>query len=232
MKITACVLLTTALAATANAEFVNMRYLGTAEGMNVRMTYNGHSRDVFAGQLRHRISGASSQFSGLNGDHLTYCSDIAETVTSSYRQYEIVDVSELPDSHPMGDLKASALRSLYAAAGASAMDSTNNDTFAAAFQVAIWEVVTDFNGTAASLNLNAGDFKAKKTNGQAFSGTMASTLASLFQAVMHTPEGLPTMIGLKSDCNQDQILTGFSVPAPGSLALLGLGGLVTARRRR
>lgn len=232
MKFTVCALLAVSAAATANADFVNMKFLGTGEGMNVRTTYNGHTRDLFAGQLSHRISGATGAFASMNGNHLTFCSDFTQTVTSSYRQYEIVDVAELPGSSPMGDVKAAALRSLYASAGAHALQTTNNDTFAAAFQVAVWEIVTDFNGTAGSLNLNSGTFRARKTNGQAFSGSMASTVASLLQAALVPAEGNIAMIGLLSDCNQDQILTGFSVPAPGSLALLGLGGLAAVRRRR
>lgn len=233
MKTATFALLTAAAVTTAaNADFVDMKFLGTGRGDTVRATHLGSTRDLFAGQLNHRISGGAGATAAMNGDHLTFCSDFYQYVSSSYTQYEIVGLEAIPSSQPMGAAKAAALRSLYASAGSAALASNANTTLAAAFQVAVWEIVTDFDGTAGSLNLAAGDFKASRTNGQAFSGAMATQLGDLFAAAVSPAVGGPSMIGLKSGSNQDQILVGFQVPAPGAMAVMGLGALGLGRRRR
>lgn len=230
--ITLAVLAASSAAAAANADFVDMKFLGTGRGQNVKSTFFGSTRDVFAGQLNHRITNGSGAAAALDGDHLTFCSDFYQYTASSYTQYEVVQVEQVPSTLPMGSVKAGALRDMFAAFGAGALASNASTTLAAAFQVAVWEVVTDFNGSAGSLDLAAGDFKARKTDGHSFDGAMSTQLNAIFAVIGSHQEGGPALAGLKSGSNQDQLVIGFTIPAPGTAALAGLGLLVAGRRRR
>lgn len=220
-------------AAAANAEFVDMRYLGKAKGTNVKTTFFGNTRDIFAGQLNHRISNGTGLAAALNGDHVTFCSDFYQTVTNTNKQYEVVSIDLIPGSAPMGTVKAQALRNIYTTSGVAASDAAASNELAAAFQIAVWEIVTDFDGTAASLDLTAGSFTSKKTNGSAFSGSLATAITNLFSAAVQTQPNQPNMIGLRSSTAQDQLLAGFVIPTPGTatLALAGIA-LAAGRRRR
>lgn len=218
-------------AAAANADFVDMRFLGTAKGSSVKVTFNSNTNNLFAGQLNHRITNGTGAAAALNGDHVTFCTDLYQTVSSSYTAYEVVSVAAVPNSAPMGAAKAQALRNLYTYAGIAAADSSATNDMATAFQIAVWEIVTDFNGTAASLDVTAGNFKAKKTNGSNFTGTLATTLTSYLNAAMNTTSNQANMVGLKSACAQDQLIAGFVVPTPGT-ATLALAGVAFAAGRR
>jgi hypothetical protein len=221
-----------AAATSAQAGFVDMKYLGTGRGENVRATHFGTSTNVFAGQLKHRIQNGSGYDAVFNGDHLTFCSDFFQTVTSSYKTYEVVEVDLIPSTMPMGASKASALEALYAASGSAALANNAAADLAAAFQLVVWEIVTDFDGTSGSLSMTAGDFRATKTNGNALSSAVQGHLTTLFAAAFGSSEGGPALAGLRSGSNQDQIVMGFSVPAPATAGLMVVGLVAAGRRRR
>ncbi len=106
-----------------------------------------------------------------------------------------------------------------------------SDTFAAAFQIAVWEIAEDFDDRegVASLDINRGSFKAKKTNGWRLSGDIVDYIDDLFGSIGSgaRDQGL---IALKSKKHQDQIIK--VVPAPMTLAGFAGVGLAAARRRR
>ena len=232
MKTIAAAIATVAVAASANAGFVDMKFLGTGEGSNVRTTHFGSTRNVFAGQLRHRITGGIGAEAALNGDHRTFCADFYQSTSSSYTPYEVVEAELVSDTLPMGSIRADALRCIYTASGSAALNSNASSSLAAAFQLAVWEIVTDFDGTMGSLSITAGNFSAKKTDGNALSTTINNHLTALFAAVASSNEGVPNLVGLRSQCAQDQLVMGFSIPTPGTAVLAGMGILCIGRRRR
>ncbi|XVJ57870.1 MAG: hypothetical protein HEQ23_00150 [Tepidisphaera sp.] len=231
MKTIAFVLVAAA-AASANAGFVDMKFLGTGEGSSVRISHFGNQRNVFAGQLRHQIANGTGSEAALNGDHRTFCADIAQYVSSSFTPYEVVEIEQVSNVSPMGNVKAGAIRAIYTAAGSSAIASNATASLAAAFQLAVWEIVTDYNGTAGSLSITAGDFRATKTDGSSLSATVLGHLTTLFAAATSSNEGSPQLAGLRSGSAQDQLVMGFSIPTPGTAVLAGFGVLCLGRRRR
>lgn len=219
--------------ASAYADTVNVRFTGTGRGQSVRIDFPGGSMNVFAGQLNHELTnGVGPQGVALEGNWATFCTDITQHVTNSPLTYDIVDLSLVPNVSPMGNAKADALRDVYAYAnGAQAAGNASNE-YAAAFQLAVWEIVTDYDANAgnASLSIAGGGFRATQTNGSALSSNIQNYLASFFGSV-GSPGGA-TLLGLRSSTAQDQIIPTSYVPAPGSAVLGGLGGLCMGIRRR
>jgi len=215
-------------AAGASADVISVQFTGTQSGQSVKIASPSYNGNVFAGQLKHTLSAGPAW---LNGNWITYCVDLAQHVTSSAQTYDIVSVSSLPDSSPMGLAKAAAIRDLYVYSnGAQLTTGTSND-YAAAFQLALWEIVTDYNPsvTGGNLSLTAGSFTAKKTDGSALATGVTSVASTLFSKIGAAPESPITLLGLRSGTAQDQVIP---VPAPGAATLAGLGLLAIAGRRR
>jgi hypothetical protein len=221
-----------AAASSAQAGFANLQYLGTGKGRNVQYVWNEtQTQNVFSGQLRHRLTNTAGPLVVVNGEYRTYCTDLFQTVTSTARSYEQVSIAAIPFSPiaaTMGNSKAAGLRSLYAMSGAGAIASTASDDLAAAFQLMVWEVVYDFDGTSASLSTTAGNLKARQTNGSALTTGVQTAFNNLRASVLANAD-TPWLFGFASGSNQDQLVF---VPTPGSMALLGAAGMMIARRRR
>lgn len=217
-------------AAVANANTVTMRYVSKGEGRDIKIITGSTSQNVFAGQLKHSISNGTGLGTLFNGDFFTYCADIHQTAQTSNATFQVVGVHELALNAPMGLDKAWAINRMYTFANGAEMDTTSNDDFAAAFQIAIWEVITDFAPAvgAASLNVTSGGFVARQTNNNALWSSVSGHVASLLNAAVNGQQGA-TLLGLGNSGRQDQIV---HVPGPGAAALAGLGLLLSIKRRR
>lgn len=214
---------------------ISVKYLGKGSGQDVKITYNGDSKNVFAGQLNHQLSNAGAGYSWLNGNHLTYCTDLAQYVTSSTKTYTIEQVESMPGASPMGQAKADALRALFAVAGGAQSAPAASNDYATAFQLAVWEIVTDYNSSSFAINaasFTTGNFKAKKTNNSALSSSVVNAATALYNSAtsfLQSNGSSTELLGIASGSYQDQLVR---VPAPGAAALAGVGGLLLARRRR
>ncbi|MFO0783617.1 MAG: hypothetical protein U0636_08020 [Phycisphaerales bacterium] len=220
--VSACALAATSLA---SADFVDMQFVGTGAGQVVKITSPSRTGNLWVGQILHVISNGPAN---LNGQWITYCADLGQTVSGSPVPYEIVPVAAIPDSAPMGAAKAQAIADMYAYANGSQLLPTTSNDLAAAFQLAIWEVVADYTGVGPTLGLDmtSGNFAATMTDGSPLSAGIAGYVASLLGAV--GTNASRDLIGLRSGSYQDQIL---EVPGPGALALAATAGLVARRRR-
>ncbi|MBI1189321.1 MAG: hypothetical protein GC200_01385 [Tepidisphaera sp.] len=220
------------VAGLAEADTINVKFTGTGAGSNVHITSPSYNGDVFAGQLKHTLSDGTGAAAAYNGNWLTYCTDLAQHVTSNTKTYDVVSITLLPDSSPMGAAKANALRSIYNTANSTQSSSATSNDLATAFQLAVWEIVTDFNPAAANdgLSITAGSFRATKTTGAALSSGVMTQLNNLLTSAALGAGGTD-IVGIRSGSYQDQILP-ITVPAPGSAALASLGLLCLGGRRR
>lgn len=223
-----------AIAATcglANAGVVTVQYTGTGQGRSVHVASPAFNGNVFAGQLKHTITGGAGDDSEYNGNHVTFCTDLSQRVTSTPRTYEIVGLDEMPNSTPMGDAKADAIRKMYDFAAGSQLLGTASSDLGAAFQLAVWEIITDYNPSifGGNLSVTAGSFRATKTDGSSLWNGVQTHLTALLGAATTEGDGSSYLAGLRSSGYQDQIVP---IPAPGSVALAGLGVLCLTGRRR
>lgn len=219
-------------AASASANTVTLKYTGAGAGRNVRVTLGSNTQDVFAGQLRHTASNGVGSLSWLSGPVTTFCTDLSEYVTSSGATYTQTALANMPVSSgwpAMGSAKASAVYALYD--GAAGRQFGSDSDWAAAFQIALWEIVYDFNSSNPSaFNLGGGAMRATGTGG-ALSSSITSKISELFGLVNRTvaQDGL---IGLSRNGAQDQLLQIVPLP-PAAWAGLGMmGGMIVVRRMR
>ncbi len=231
MRTTAILAALAIAAGSAAADTVRMEFDSTGSGRNVRVSLGSSTINCFAGQLVHTFSNGNGAAAGLTGNYITFCSDFAQSVSTSGSTYTVSGIQNLPGSGPMGAAKMHAIYDMYAAAGGSQMGSDAD--MAAAFQLAIWEVIYDYDpSSAGSLNLASGTLKARSTSGSALSSAIATRAASLFSAI-GSNAAQTGLMGFTSSSFQDQILQLQLVPVP-LAAVAGLAGLgiVGYTRRR
>lgn len=215
------------LSAAANADLVTVQGTGLGVGRTVNVTHGTTTANVFAGQIRLTLSNSTGV--NLNGLWTSFCTELSQYIyiNGSSQTYTVLPVADLPiPGAGMGAVRADAISRMYAVANGTQFG-TNADV-AAAFQIAVWEISMDFDGTSGSINTGAGNFK-----GNSLSAAIQSNLTALFAAAANLSGAQSAVIGVGNATYQDQLLDVSNfIPAPGAVALLGLAGLVGARRRK
>lgn len=200
--------------------------------MNVTVTRDSGANwlGTQAGGFNFTRTGGTATDPYLTGNYVSFCIDIFKTVGNGgnygWNQAPLANAPTGPGgpNYPMGAIKADLLGRLW---GAHRSTLSNNEQYGA-FQLAVWEIVFENSNV---LDVDIGNFYAinggtEAANARALANTWLSTVAS-------DPAygGVYALTGNTGESGagepQDQL-----VPAPGSLALCGLGGLVLARRRR
>lgn len=218
-------------AGSAAADTVRMEFDGVGSGRNVRVSLGSNTYNCFAGQLVHTFSNGNGVAAGLSGNLTTFCSDLAQSVTSSGSTYTVTSIANLPGGGAMGVAKMQAIYNMYGAAGGSQLGSDAD--MAAAFQLAIWEVIYDYNpADGGSLNLASGALKAKSSNGTALSSSILAKAGFLFGSIGSNVMQVG-LLGFQNGSFQDQILQVQLVPVPlaAVAGFLGLGVAGYMRKR-
>lgn len=216
-----------AFSASASAEFVTVQCPGVGAGRSVSVTHGGTVRNVFAGQILLNLTNSSS--GALNGSWKSFCTELSQYiyVNGAAQTYQVLSVSEVPIPGPaMGQARADAIARMFNYAGGTQYGA--NADLAAAFQIAVWEVSNDYDGTAASLSLSAGNLQ-----GPSLAAAIVGNVNTLLAAAANTSGFGSQLIGLGNTSYQDQIIDPTAaIPTPGALAMLGCAGLIGIGRRR
>lgn len=235
MKKLSLILATVALGAFAAAQndTTNMKFVGTGAGRNdINIRFDGQSKNVFAGQLNHSFKGGVGSLEWLNGKTVsTFCSEPTQYVSSDRISYERVDVPKLDPKvwSVNGAAKQKAIDTLFRVAYGTVTSASVSNNAAAAFQIAVWKIGYDYDGSASSLNLNDGRFRAGMKGGSQLDSSIKQQVDTYLAQSMTNIDARGTAIALHSDCNQDQLT---AVPEPASMAALGIGLAGVLRRRR
>ena len=187
-----------AAGAQARGAYVTAEFQGIW-GVQVGFTLNGtYSNDTYAGKVFWKTVSSDAGFSGV---FQTFCLEPNQDLKiGTQYTFNVGGIEGAPVPGPsMGPDKADSVRELWAKFG----DLLDTKTKAAAFQIAIWDIVYD-------------DFTADPS--------AANTLAQEWLAQLnglHNKKECP-LTALTSQVNQDQI-TCFDTPVPPTLALAGIG---------
>lgn len=221
-----------AFAATVQADIVNMHYTGLGSGHRVQINAGDRALSTFAGQLIHNVTSADEGWRLGIGAQPFFCTDLYQNTSSSVKPYTLSGLNEVPDSQPMSAQTALAVKSLFAAAGQAQFDGDAPDDLAAAFQLALWEVVSDYDSDLgrSSLDIESGWFSARNAGGGTLSVGLQDRLGTFFDAVADGERFQGEIFALRSSSAQDQLA---SIPTSGSIASLCLGlALAYGRRGR
>jgi hypothetical protein len=220
-----------AMMTAAQAGTVDVEFTGTGLGRSVRTHLDGHTQNVFAGQLRHAFSDGTEQCSELDGEYLTFCTELVQYVTPYESPYECLPLEAAPPTHAMGAVRAQALRDLYVFADGdqfATAGTSDNEDLAAAFQIAVWEIVYDYDGTASSLDVTEGNLRVTRTDGNPLTPGVSGYLDSFFGGV-GTGAALPELFAVTHDQYQDQLVM-IPLPLPLAMGAVGLAAVVWRRR--
>lgn len=216
------------------ADTVEMRFTGKGAGQDVKINYLGNAQNVFAGEIYQEVRNGTGFGANLSGHRTTWCIDLSQHVSNQWSTFTLGDVAERPPVPSMGLAKERAIREMMSFSDGAVFRGDYNNDMATAFQLAVWEVITDYNPDSglSSLDLNSGAFKAFKTNGSTLSASILGHMGDMFSRI-GSGETMGRMIGLFSNQRQDQMTT-IAVPLPTAAGLIGAGlfGVVGVRRRR
>lgn len=211
------------------AHTVEMRRVDTGLGQNIKIIHGSNSFDAFAGEIFHEFRngmGLGEQFSGKT--MATYCVEVTQTVTNEFRVYSVTDEVETIPAPAMGADRADALNDMFAMLLEKRSEGVFNNDWATAFQIAVWDVVYDYDAGVGrdSLSVFDGDMKVRKTNDDPLSSGLRSKIGVFWDAIGVAFSDF-NILGFHHEGHQDQI-----VPTPGTIALGSLGLLMVGRRRK
>ena len=195
---------------------------GTSRGKNVNISVGDasdpvYSGRVFAGSIIHRVDDAMLH---------TYCIDPDQLAQTGATNFEKVGLDRGLLKRDQSTARSNTLAELADIAGPSIWTSSASTLSAAAFQVAAWEIVSDFDASSGSksFDFDSGYFRGWG-NTEVFEA--ASNLLSQLTFSRLDATGYDAFV---HDTHQD--FMGQSVPAPGALAIAAVGIPLISRRRR
>ncbi len=225
------------VSAVAGAETMTMTFNNVGPSRTIQLSYNaGRSFNQAGSGYVNDLAGRMNWTLAGGGSVTTFCTQLSEYI--NYGQtvtYTVTSVENVPDAPPapMGALRASLIRGLYAR-NWSTVQNTSNADLCAAFQLAVWEI-THENITAndasaiAQMNVFVGAIAANNANGTTL--TVGNLANSLIASLADEFNGdAPGLVGLTHGSAQDQLLV-VPVPMTAGLAAVGLLGAFAARRR-
>jgi len=212
-----------AIAGAANAGVINATLNSISPSTTVQYSLNGSAfTGTNAGVFNWtRNSGDIPNPAGPTFS--AFCIELTQNVAvnSTYNYNDTaLDGAPLPGplGSPMGAAKAAQIARILTVWANDVSDTAN--LRAAAAQAAIWETIFDTDNSLSAV----GNFYLNPGNTASANVAAKADAYLILQATAAPRTGL---FALTSLTNQDMV-----VPAPGALALLGMGGLVAARRRR
>lgn len=218
---------------------VVLNSLGFGANTSVSSNSGASYSNVFSGFVNATFSN-STAVDVANGSYELFCLQLLQSIglgSSNVFTIQPILAGNVPDGPP-GPLSvagAAAVENLYASTAGSQFLS-NVD--AQSFQLALWDITFDYDGSLASLGLGTGSFRARN-----ISAAVSNSFNNYANAAVNgTPDPTELTLALENLKVQDLVFSipggrdipcvDCELPEPGSLGLLGLGMIGLAGRRR
>ncbi len=211
-------------ACVASAEPVSLQFGGVAQGRNVGISVNnGSFNNVFSGSVLHLVDGDRT---------MTYCIDPDQWAQTGTSNFERESLQDGLDHRAQAQDKAWAIAELVNIAGPGIWSESGDQDLASAFQIAVWEIVLDFEALigGSSLDLGQGNFRAASTNGASLGGSVAQQYSTLVNQLSFDRTPTAYLEAYTNDSHQD-FMSQVPTPGPAALGLAALP-LIASRRRR
>ncbi|HPS55845.1 MAG TPA: hypothetical protein PLP05_09610 [Sedimentisphaerales bacterium] len=199
---------------------VDVQYTNVSPGQQFDVTFTGYANYgvVYTGVYNLTLTNSTFEYP-LNSR--AFCIE-PQLGTTTNRTYNVVDLKDAPEPQgpngdPMGVERADLLRELFGRN----YDSVVDNKTAAAFQLAVWEIVFD----GSSNNFTAGNFFINSVL------TDTITLASNWLAAIDGTGPMANLVGL-SNLNYQDFVTIYTVPVPGAVILSSMGVALVGWFRR
>lgn len=221
-RVTAVVSVVAGTAAVSVAGPVEFDFEGVSRGQNVNISY-GDPGDpafegrVFAGSIMHQVDDAMMS---------TYCIDPDQLAQNGVDNFRRVKLERGLLKRDSADARSRTLAELADIAGPSIWESGAATLSTAAFQVAAWEVVSDYDpgAGASSFDLAGGLFRAWGND------SVINAATSLLGQLTFSRGDASGYNAFLHGTHQD--FMGVAVPAPGAIAIAVIGIPMMANRRR
>jgi hypothetical protein len=242
MRVQWSILASLSVAAAASADVVDMARIGYGNGRMVTATLGSQKMTVFAGRILHQTSDGTGSLANLPSNIVTFCAEILQGQADAPTPYTLSSVATLSGNTGLTNLglaKQQAIYDLYAAAAGRQF--TLGLDYACAFQIAVWEVIYDYNTAprgSDALSVTSGNFQVALADGSPLTASISDKISFLLGSVgSHSSQG--GVIGFHSTAFQDQLYendTDTIVPLPhgvwAGMAGLALAGAARLRRRK
>lgn len=219
------------LAGVSAADSVTMKRVGYGEGVRAQLTVNGTTFNQLVGASVFQISGGTGIGASMTGVHQGFSLAIPSPTAPREidRTYLLSGLSGT-----WATLTADQSTAVQAAAGAAGSALYTSRDAAAAFQLALWEITSDFvPGQASSLNMATGSFRARGLDGSELTVGVSTWLDTLFTAVGQPAALANGLIGAAPEASGPPPVV-IQIPLPSAVwaGLAGLAAIAVARRRK
>ena len=229
----------------AAADSIDVRWLGNSapdkpgigRGHNLSLKVNNNAITRWTGQYVVDMSNPDGPLaSKFVGRFNVFCVELTQELSSNTRRYNVGAVDTIP-LMGAGDflslMRAEAINDIFGSKGHDALSSSASNDLAAAFAIAVWEIVYDYNPAQPQRNLNLFGGSFTFVHPDALSDSIEALVHTIFGAIGQNLE--PPIAGFSNVSHQDFITCEDGctiIPLPTTAGMAGLGLLFAGTRRR